>query len=49
MIITKIISEKSVNMSISTDDFESMPKFGVQKNNIPAPERKYAVFKICKR
>lgn len=39
VIITKIISEKSVNMSISTDDFESMPKFGVQKNNIPAPER----------
>ena len=39
VIITKIISEKSVNMSISIDDFESMPKFGVQKNNIPAPER----------
>ena len=34
VIITKIISEKSVNMSISTDDFESMPKFGVKKNNI---------------
>lgn len=39
VIITKIISEKSVDMSISIDDFESMPKFGVQKNNIPAPER----------
>ena len=26
-------------MSVSIDDFESMPKFGVQKNNVPAPER----------
>ena len=39
VIITKIIAEKSVDMSISIDDFEYMPKFGVQKNNIPAPER----------
>lgn len=39
VIITKIISDKSINMSVSIDDFESMPKFGVQKNNIPAPER----------
>ena len=39
VIITKIISDKAIDMSVSIDDFESMPKFGVQKNNVPAPER----------